>query len=312
VIAAYQAASTIVAAVESALAQTRAADEIIVCDDGSTDGTGAVLAPFGDRITLIRQENTGAAAATNAAARAARSDYIVILDSDDVYRPERLEAIAELATLRPDLDLISTDVVAEIDGVLLERESEIVRFPVQVAAQRFEILRHSYITCPAIRRERLLAIGGYDEDFRIGYDWDLWIRLIRGGSLAGLVNEPLYVYRLRSDSLTGDSARSRHQRIVVLQKHRADPTLTAQERAIVEQGIRLHSRDAALIEARQAIIERRPRARRLALRVVGGRGFSFRSRLKAALSVLAPSLSRHLLERRIAASPSGGVSLRDR
>jgi GT2 family glycosyltransferase len=312
VIAAYQSEETIAAAIESALAQTRPADAIIVCDDGSTDGTAAALAPYHDRITLIRQENAGAAAATNSAARTTDADFIVILDSDDVYRPERLEAIAELATQRPDIDLISTDVVAELDGTALELESEIVRFPTDVESQRREILRHSFITCPAIRRERLLAAGGYDESFRIGYDWDLWIRLIRSGSLAGLVNEPLYVYRLRADSLTGDNARSRYQRVAVLEKHRGDPSLSAQELAIIDEGIRLHGRDAVLIEAREAILERRSGARRLALRIVTGRGFSLRSRLKAMLSLAAPGLSRRFLVRRIESSPTGGVSLRDR
>ncbi len=313
VIATYQSEATIAAAIESVLAQTRPADAIIVCDDGSTDGSAAALAPYRDRITLIRQENAGPAAARNTAARAAHSDFVVILDSDDVYEQERLEAIAELATLRPDIDLISTDVVGELDGKALELESEIVRFPTDVESQRREILRHSFLTCPAIRRERLLSIGGYDEAFRYGgEDWDLWIRLIRSGSLAGLVNEPLYVYRLRADSLTGDNARSRYQRVAVLEKHRGDPSLSVQELAIVDEGIRLHSRDAVLIEAQQAILERSSRARRLALRIVTGRSFSLRSRLKAMLSFAAPGLSRRFLMRRIESSPTGGFSLRDR
>jgi GT2 family glycosyltransferase len=313
VIAAYQAEATIAEAVESALAQTCSPDEIVVCDDGSTDGTGAILASYGDRITLIRQENRGEGAARNAAIRAAHSDFVVFLDADDTFLPGRIEAIAELATLRPDIDVVSTDVVAELDGVPLERESDIVRFPADAESQRAEILRHSYLTCPAVRRERLLAIGGFDDTLPSGSeDWDCWIRLIRGGMLAALVNEPLYVYRLRDDSLTGDPARARHMRLAVLEKHRADPSLSAQERAVIDEGIRLHSRDATLIEARQAILRRSPDARRLALRIVAGRSFSLPSRLKAVLSLVAPGLSRRFLVRRIEASPTGGVSLRDR
>ena len=68
-IAAYQAADTIGETLESALAQTVHPVDIAVCDDGSTDDIGAALAPYRDRIVVVRQENRGEAAAKNAAAR---------------------------------------------------------------------------------------------------------------------------------------------------------------------------------------------------------------------------------------------------
>jgi glycosyltransferase involved in cell wall biosynthesis len=74
IIAAYQSAAVVADAVGSALEQTLAAREVVVCDDGSTDDPAAALAPFGDRVTLLRQENRGEAGAKNAAARAASGE----------------------------------------------------------------------------------------------------------------------------------------------------------------------------------------------------------------------------------------------
>ena len=116
VIAAYQAESTVAEAVSSALRQTYPALEVIVCDDGSTDGTAGVLNSFGGAITVIRQDNRGEAAAKNLAVRHARGDYVVVLDADDVFLPRRLEALAWLAMRHPDLDILATDAVVEADG----------------------------------------------------------------------------------------------------------------------------------------------------------------------------------------------------
>ena len=78
-------------AIDSALAQTWDALEIIVIDDGSTDNTADVLADYGDKITFIRQENQGVAAARNTGMQAASGDYFAFLDSDDIWTPWKLD-----------------------------------------------------------------------------------------------------------------------------------------------------------------------------------------------------------------------------
>src|SRR2546422_6867419 len=93
VIPAYQAAGFIGDAIESVLAQTLAPIEVIVCDDGSTDDLEGALARYRNSITLLRKENGGEASAKNAGARAASGDFVAVLDADDVYFPERLEAL---------------------------------------------------------------------------------------------------------------------------------------------------------------------------------------------------------------------------
>src|SRR5712692_3660025 len=121
IIAAYQAAATIGEAVDSALGQTLTPLEVIVCDDGSTDDIERALAPYRDRIVLLRKENGGEASAKNAAARAASGVFVAILDADDAYLPERLEALGELAAARPDLDILSSDAYLELDGQVVRR-----------------------------------------------------------------------------------------------------------------------------------------------------------------------------------------------
>jgi glycosyltransferase involved in cell wall biosynthesis len=89
IIPTYNRAHCVGEAIESALAQTLPPHEVIVVDDGSTDETPAVLAAFGDRIRAIRQTNAGVSAARNAGIAAARGDWIGLLDSDDVWLPQK-------------------------------------------------------------------------------------------------------------------------------------------------------------------------------------------------------------------------------
>lgn len=312
IVAAYQAAGTIAAALDSVLAQTLAVDEIIVCDDGSTDELDRALSPYLNQITFLRQANAGVSAARNAAVRAASSDFVALLDPDDLYSLDRMRAIAELATARPDLDVITTDVLAEVDGRPVGRQSEQHPFPLDAGAQRAEILRHSYLSCPAIRRERLLAVGGFDETLRIGEDWDCWIKLVLDGCLVGLIDEPLYHYRLGHGSLGSDPAANHRADAHVLERLLGDTRLGPDERDVVARGIAVHRREALLIDARQKLLAGHTGARKAALRIVGGRGFSLRSRVKACLSALAPRLTRRLLKRRTMGSPAHSLDVAHR
>src|SRR4029079_13057307 len=113
VIAAWNAAHLIGDAVESALAQTLPPLEVVVCDDESEDDLSGALRPFGDRVTLIRIPHGGEGAAKNVAAQHATGDFAPLLDADDLYRPGRLEAFAELARERPELDVLTTNAYLE-------------------------------------------------------------------------------------------------------------------------------------------------------------------------------------------------------
>ena len=298
VIAAYQAAGTIGEAIASALGQTARPHEVVVCDDGSTDDLDGALAPYRERIVLVRKENGGEASAKNAAARAASGDFVAILDADDVYLPERLEALAELAQARPDLDILTTDAFLEVDGKVLRRVyGEDWHF--EVDDQRRAILERNFVFGhAAVRRETLLAAGGFDESIRFTTDWECWIRLILSGSRAGAVLEPLSRYRVLEQSLSADRAGMTAGRIQSLRKGLEHPTLRPEERTVAQATIAAYERELAALRLREALRRDDPGARRLALSIGLGRATPAPTRLKAVAAALAPGLAARLVRRR--------------
>jgi hypothetical protein len=296
IIAAYEAAAYIGKAVESALTQTLPPLEVVICDDGSTDDLAGALARFGDRVALVRKQNGGAASARNVAARVARGDFVVILDADDTFYPERLEALAELAMARPDLDVLTTDAELEFEGRAFRRCYELGN-TFAVEDQRSVILQRNFVFgLAAVRRERMLALGGLDERIPRAEDWELWIRLVLTGSRVGLVDQPLARYRLRPDSLSADPVLVLRGRCMALTKTLAHPALTADERTLVRRSLAEQRRQLKLAEARAALLQRRGDARGLALRVAAGRGQPLQTRVKAAASAIAPRWAARRLE----------------
>lgn len=298
IVAAYQAAETVGAALESALAQTIAPVDVVVCDDGSTDDLDAALAPFGNRIRVLKQANAGEGSAKNAAAREARGEFVAILDADDSYLPERLEALAELATERPDLDVITTDARLEARGSFVRRcYTADWTFP--TVGQREEILRRNFVFGhAAVRRERLLEVGGFDETIRWTADWELWIRMILSGSSIGCVAEPLAVYNLHEASLTAQRASLARGRIETLDKTARNPELSAEEHTIVARARQAAARELALLELRESMRAGGRAARRRALGVALERDYGARTRLKAAAIFVAPRLASRIVTRR--------------
>ena len=102
VIPTYNSARTIHAAIDSALAQTIAPYEVIVLDDGSTDGTVSILQSYGSSITVLRQENSGVASTRNTLCKKAQGDLIAFLDHDDIWHARYLEIQQKNATKYPD------------------------------------------------------------------------------------------------------------------------------------------------------------------------------------------------------------------
>jgi Glycosyl transferase family 2 len=311
VTAVYQGADFIAENVTAILGGTLPPDEYIICDDGSTDDLPGALAQFGDRITLIRKENGGPASAYNVAIRASTAEFVVQTDHDDTFLPQRLQAIAEAATARPDLDLIATDAVMELDSSPVGTYKEFNPFP--TVDQRTAILRGCFFGWPAIRRERMLSIGGFDERRRVNSDWECWIRLVLAGAAVGLVDEPLYRWRLHHESLSARVVDNAREDIVMLQTlAREHDGLTGQDRATIDEAVNGLEHKIALMDARAALVESRADARRRQVDVLFGNGFGMRTRAKAAAAFVAPGLAGRRLERQIAASDTGGWDLADR
>jgi GT2 family glycosyltransferase len=312
IIAAYEVAPIVHAAVESALQQTLRPKEVIVCDDGSSDDLQAALEPFRDRVVLLRKEHGGEASAKNAAAAAASGDFVVILDADDVFFPERLEAIAEAVVARPDLDVITTDAYLEADGAIV-RQCYDGRWRFEVDDQRTELLRRNFVFgLVAVRREVLLRHGGFDESILWTTDWECWIRLVLSGSKIGCIDAPLALYRLREDSLSARREEITRGKIMTLAKTRRDSRLSDEERAGVDTSIAGYARELALLSARRSILTGDGDARRRAIAVATGPRFGWRARVEAALMALAPRRAAKRLRRREEDSwvGAGGIRVR--
>jgi len=301
VITAYEAAATIADAVRSALAQEHPAAEVIVVDDGSEDDLAGALAPFGEQIRLVRKENGGGASARNAGVEACRSEFMAILDADDRYLPGRLRALAGLAAARPDLDIVTTDSRFVVDGEPVGRFGAENRFAVE--DQQAAIFRSCFLGgWPAVRVEALRRVGGFDERMRIAYDWDCWLRLLLSGSAAGLADEPLYDYVLRSGSLASSRVASLWERVALLERAGAEHSLDPPHRAELDAAIRRRRREAAREEV-AAILAGAGDRRRLR-ELAGAEGGGGRERALAALALAAPPLARRAIgsgpgERRI-------------
>jgi glycosyltransferase involved in cell wall biosynthesis len=298
-IAAYQAAPTIAEAVESALAQTLPPVDIVVCDDGSTDDLEGALGPLRERIVLLRQENRGEAAAKNAAARATKGEFIAFLDADDVYYPRRLEALAELAAEQPDVDVLTTNADLEIDGAVAGHYyPDVAEFPIDDQAVAIINSDSAIFGAAAVRRGTFKAAGGLNEGLRSGDDWELWIRLALAGSRFGLVNEPLYRYRVHERGTSTDQLLGARDAVRMFEGllGRAEPG--SREWTAIERALESHLRNAALTEAEHALRSGAPDRRSRSLAIAFGSGFGTPTRLKALLAAALPGHSARLLQRR--------------
>ena len=291
----HQSAAVVGEALESLHAQTRPPDEIIVSDDGSTDSLEEALEPFHGRIVVARGVNAGPSAARNRALAVATGDFVAGLDADDLYLPERLERLEELARARPDLDVLATDALLESGDRTIGRFGELT--PFSTDAQRLDVFDRCFAVAPAIRRTRLLAVGGFDESFRMGEDWEVLIRRVLTGCSVGLVNEPLYRYRLHADSATSNRLEALRVRVAVLTSFRGRPGLSAAERRALESAIAHRRRAVLRAEAELALLDSSHQARQASLRLALGRGVRRRERAAALVWAIAPRLGRARLAR---------------
>jgi hypothetical protein len=294
-IATYQAAATIGDALESLLGQSVPPREVIVIDDGSEDGTDQIVAGFGARVRYVRQPNQGAPSALNRGVRMAEGEFVATLDADDVYERERLAELGRLAARRPELDLLMSDATIEQDGTALATFCQ--ETPFATTDQDLAILDRCFVAWPAIRRSRLIAVGGYSTALRIAYDWECHLRLIIAGAQAGLVPQPLLRYRLWPGSLAGDRVAALRERVTVLEVA-AGLALRPSARVELELLLPLRRHRAGLVAAQAALVSGAPDARRLALELARLPGVSPQGRVRAVTAAVAPGLARRALRLR--------------
>jgi len=195
VIPAYNAA----ASVGDVVRRTRAIlPEIVVVDDGSTDGTKATVEALGDRVRYLWQPNTGPAAARNAGIAAAAGAFISFLDSDDLWHPEKLACQIARFQARPELDLCVTHIQNFWMPEVAEEERRL-----RDGRHARPLPGYSSVTLVA-RRSLFEAIGVFDASLKHGDDTEWFGRVEQRGAVAELLPEVLVRRRLHANN------RSRH------------------------------------------------------------------------------------------------------
>jgi glycosyltransferase involved in cell wall biosynthesis len=196
VIPTYNRRQFIVAAIESVLAQTYQPLEIIVADDGSTDGTAEELRRFGKRVRYLAQPNRSASAARNLGIRAAAGEYIALLDSDDLWAPAKIEKQVALLERHPEVGVIYCQ---GHTLYMASGESHPLRYEPELRGDlRRRLLFGNCVTGSAsavlIRSACFEKVGFFDETLRSAEDWEMWIRISRHFQFDS-VPEPLVTIR---------------------------------------------------------------------------------------------------------------------
>jgi glycosyltransferase involved in cell wall biosynthesis len=198
-------------AIDSALNQTVRC-EIIVVNDGSTDGTEEIAKSYGDKIVYLYKDNNGLSAARNSGIKIAKGEYILCLDADDAIDPTFVEKT--MAKMDKDIGIVRTG---------YKEFGEMHREFMNTNGVTFGSLRKSN-SIPATALFKRVAweeVGGYDENMKEGYeDWEFWLRLVKHGYSVDMVEEFLLNYRKHGISMI-DEANDKYQKLVkyIYEKH---------------------------------------------------------------------------------------------
>ena len=221
VIPAYNAAWCVERAIESVLAQRYTDFELIVVDDGSTDGTPGVLERHGARLRIVRKENGGLASARNAGIRAARSDYVAFLDADDWWMPDKLTRQLAWLEMHPETVFCST--AARVVDPAGETIGEWRCGGTAGSSLAAIFSTNAYVagsgSAVVARRNTLRDAGGFDEGLRSLEDVDMWMRLAALGGYH-CVDELLTVILKRPESMSRNLDVMRESAIAVMSKNR--------------------------------------------------------------------------------------------
>lgn len=234
IIASYNAGAMLERALDSVLAQSYPAHEIIVVDDGSTDDTRIRMQRYGDAIVYHYQPNAGVSAARNQGARLASGDWLAFLDADDWYYPNRLRCHADIIVTEPRVDFLTGDFdYFDVQGArlrtslasvplgrsLLERSGGSAYVLMEEAEFPEFVSKHFGDTHTlSLPRRRFLALGGYSSKYRVCEDVHFLVRLCAESHLAAVACKPMAVYCIHDSSATRrDPVQAQYQTVVAME-----------------------------------------------------------------------------------------------
>lgn len=253
VIPAYNAQDFIAETLESALNQSFRAFEIIVVDDGSCDGTHAIVDKYCNRgVTLLTQPNAGIGAARNRALSVAQSKLIALLDSDDLWEPDYLHTMVGFLDRNPEVSIAFSDQLffgkSKFSG---RRYQEVYPPSPPITFAKLAGGISNVSISATLRRDVFARVGLFEqgEAIRGGEDFDLWLRALHAGCRIEPVPCVLARYRRHVDSLSSSTPMEKAA-LYALGKWRGEKSLTAPEREAVETA---YLRIRSYLDVREAI-----------------------------------------------------------
>ena len=305
IIPAYNTAPFIAETLDSVFSQSFRDFEVLVINDGSPDTAAleAALQPYMDRIRYIRQENRGLPGARNAAIGVAQGELLAFVDSDDIWMPGYLAAQVDFLGRHPNICACIAD--ALLFGscpeptewkMLKEGAGPILNFEQMLKREGGQLP-----SATVARRQRVLQVGMFDEQMRIGEDIEFCVRICFPDQSIGYLGEVLVKYRQRPGSLTDDPRRQKWSAAEIHALRRLGQTLDLSEdhRKLLAEEIAAAEAAFALSDAYHHISERESEKAAQCLRQANA--YYRDPRLTATLVCLNtfPRLTAHLLHWRL-------------
>jgi glycosyltransferase involved in cell wall biosynthesis len=232
IIPAYNTAPFIAETLDSVFGQTFRDFEVIVVNDGSPDTADleAALRPYIDRIRYIRQDNRGLPAARNAAIRVAQGELLAFVDSDDIWMPGYLSAQVDFLDRNPNVCACIADALLfgscpePTVWKMLKAGGPVLNFEQMLKREGGQLP-----SATVARRQRVVQVGMFDEQMRIGEDIEFCVRLCFPDQSMGYLGQVLVKYRQRPGSLTADPRRQKWNAAEINALHRLSQTLDLSE-----------------------------------------------------------------------------------
>lgn len=235
IIPTYNRATLLPRAIDSVLNQTYRDFELLVIDDGSTDHTPGIIKQYMGKLTYIRQNHRGVAAARNLGIKSSNGKWIAFLDSDDYWLPKKLERQMEFMRAQPDLLISQTDEIWIRKG----RHANPMKKHQKYGGYIFEKCLPLCIVSPSavvINRQLFEKVGLFDENFPVCEDYDLWLRISLKFPIGFLPEKLIVKTGGHSDQLSKKFICMDRYRVLALEKI-LNEELTPHQRALVIQEI---------------------------------------------------------------------------